>query len=209
MQHGEMILRTSQTSPYGRKVRMCADVLGLADELTILHADTRDPDDPLRIDNPLGKMPVLIIDDTHRLFDSRVIIEYLDSIATKPSLIPTTGLARYNTLTAAALADGVTDAALLIVYERRFRKPAQVSEHWLLHQLGKIRRALDFITANESRYEAVDVASISLACAVSYLDWRKPYDWRSRHPSLAVWHQQFVERVPAYKHTDAYTESLV
>src|SRR5690606_25720392 len=141
-QPATMTLRTTVTSPFGRKVRIAAAVLGLAEQLRIVPADTRDESDTLRTQNPLGKMPCLVLSDGTCLFDSRVIIEFLDEPSGRARLTPREGLERYRILTASALADGVADAALLMVYERRFREPEQVSENWLAHQRGKVLRGL-------------------------------------------------------------------
>ena len=110
-----MILRSVGPSPFGRKVRIATAVLGLNDEITIKAADTMNPDDSIRGQNPLGKIPALILND------GRVIIEYLDKIAGGGRLIPNETDARFEALTLATLADGILDAGILIVYEGRYR----------------------------------------------------------------------------------------
>src|SRR3569623_209347 len=136
------VLRSTLTSPFGRKVRMAAAVLGLSGRYRLEPADTLDEADTLRQQNPLGKLPCLLLADGTALYDSRVIIEFLQEQAGTDGLVPRSGLARYTALTRAVLADGVTDAALLMVYEGRFRAPATHSARWLAHQRGKIVRAL-------------------------------------------------------------------
>src|SRR5690242_17617728 len=118
------VLRSTLTSPFGRKVRMAAAVLGLERRIMLVPADTLNETDTLRQQNPLGKMPCLLLADGTALYDSRVIIEFMQDAAGTDELLPRGGLPRYTTLTRAALADGICDAALLMVYEGRFRDPA-------------------------------------------------------------------------------------
>ena len=137
-----MILRSAPASPFGRKVKIAADLLGLHDEIEVVFADTNDPGNSLREQNPLGKIPVLILADGTKLYDSRVIVEYLDAQAGGYRLIPVEPAARWRVLTAAALADGINDAALLQVYEKRFRPPELWSQAWMDRQAEKITRGL-------------------------------------------------------------------
>src|SRR3954470_19428243 len=136
------VLRTTVTSPFGRKVRMAIEVLGIGHLVTIEPADTLDANDTLRQQNPLGKMPCLLLPDGRSIYDSGVIIEFLAAGAGSSALVPRDGPERYVALTRARLADGITDAALLMVYENRFRDPGTHSERWLAHQRGKIERGL-------------------------------------------------------------------
>ena len=107
-----MILRSSPPSPFGRKVRIAAAVAGLSDRIEIVPADTNDPEESLRVQNPLGKLPVLLVDG-RAMFDSRVILEYFDHLAGGAVLIPRDGEARFRVLTLQALADGMMDASIL------------------------------------------------------------------------------------------------
>src|SRR5579872_4324091 len=109
--HAKFVLRTSLTSPFGRKVRVAAEILGLTNRIKIEPADTLDENDTLRQQNPLGKMPCLLLEDGSAIYDSRVIIEFLQEIAGSNQLIPASGHARYHALTRATLADGIADAA--------------------------------------------------------------------------------------------------
>src|SRR5262245_43217597 len=122
-----MILRTSAPSPFGRKVLIAASLLGLSDEITIEKADPADANDTLRTQNPVGKIPILILEDGATLFDSRVILEYLDHRAGGGRIVPGEPKARFAALRMQALADGITDASLLVLYEGRFR-PAERHE---------------------------------------------------------------------------------
>ena len=194
------VLRTTLTSPYGRKVRMAAKVLGLEDRIEIRPADTLDADDDLRDQNPLGKMPCLMADGM-TLFDSRVIVDYLDALAGGGRLIPAAGRDRYRCLTRVALADGVADAALLMVYEGRFREASQMSARWLDHQKGKVLRGLTALAADLPDPTRTDAAAISLACMLGYLDWRRPVVWRGDWPALVEWLEAFAAHEPAFHAT--------
>jgi glutathione S-transferase len=196
-------LRSTLTSPFGRKVRMAAEVLGLMERITLQPADPLDEADTLRAQNPLGKMPCLLTAGG-AIYDSGVIIEYLAEVAGSDRLIPARGPQRYQALTRARLADGITEAALLVVYEGRYRDdPASHSERWLKHQRGKIMRALAAFEATPPDPRKSDIVAIGLACALGYLDWRKPVDWRPSCPGLARWLAAFSNNEPAFERTRA------
>ena len=196
-------LRTTTTSPFGRKVRMAAITLGLAERMTLRSADTRDPSDDLRRQNPLGRIPCLMIGN-EAFYDSGVILELLDSVA-GGGLLPTAAhpLARLRALTQGRLADGITEAALLMVYEYRFREPGQVSDIWLNHQRGKILRALSVFETAPPPVGRADLVSIGLAAALGYLDWRQPVAWRDNYHALSKWLDNFAGAVPAYLQTES------
>ena len=179
-------LRSTLTSPFGRKVRLGAAVLGLADQIKLVPADTMDAADSLRSQNPLGKMPVLLLQDGSALYDSWVILEFLQELAGGEALVARAGAQRYATLTQARLVDGVGEAALLMMYEARFREPEQMSRRWLDHQRGKVERGLAVLEANPPAV-ALDLVGIGLVCVLGYLDWRKPVVWRPTHPKLVAW----------------------
>ncbi len=180
---------------------MAAGVLGLAERVTLEPANTLDETDSLRQQNPLGKMPCLLIADGTALYDSRVIIEFLQEAAGSTQLIPPRGIARYRALTRAALADGIADAALLMVYEGRFREAHQSSERWLAHQRGKITRGLAEFERAPPPAAVTDIVAIGLSCALGYLDWRKPVDWRPSHPNLVKWLDAFATHEPTFAAT--------
>lgn len=173
----------------------------LAEHIAVVPADTLDNSDTLREQNPLGKMPCLILEDSGVIFDSRVIVEYLDSLAKSPRLVPTHGRPRFDVMTRAVLYDGITDAALLMVYEKRFRTDEQVSMRWLDHQRGKLLRALANVTHELPSPTHTDLASMALACALAYLDWRKPIEWRESYPSLVAWLENFSDHEPSFLQT--------
>ena len=196
-------LRSTVTSPFGRKVRMAIEVLGLGDRVTLAPADTLDEHDTLRTQNPLGKMPCLLLADGTALYDSRVIVEFLQETAGGEQLLPARGAERYQALTKAALADGLLDAALLTVYEGRFREAGTHSERWLAHQRGKMMRGLAAFAHALPDPARTDIVSIGLACALGYLDWRKPLDWRPLYPELVRWLADFSAHEPAFERTKA------
>jgi len=199
----KFVLRSTATSPFGRKVRIAIDVLGLSDRVTMQPADTRDENDTLRQQNPLGKMPCLLRADSSAIYDSGVIIEFLQDVAGTDRLLPARGPARFEMLTLARLADGITEAAILIIYEGRFRDPGTQSQRWLDHQRGKITRALAAFEASPPDPARTDIVSIGLACALGYLDWRKPVDWQPAHPRLAAWLAAFAANEPAFDRSRA------
>ena len=198
---GPFVLRSTVTSPFGRKVRMAAQVLGLSGRITIEPADTLDEHDTLRQQNPLGKMPCLLLPGSTVLYDSRVIVEFLQSIAGGEQLLPARGLPRFAALTRAALADGIADAALLMVYEGRFREPDKRSERWMAHQRGKIARGLAAFAKAPPDLRKTDIVAVGLSCALGYLDWRKPVEWRTAFPALTAWLHDFARHEPAFART--------
>ena len=135
-----LVLRSSPASPFGRKVKLSASILGLTDRIQIVDADTLNPEDSIRQQNPLGKIPALILESGEVLYDSRVIVDYLDHLA-GGGIIPN-GAERYSALRDQALADGIMDAALLQVYEGRFRPEDKHEPKWVNHQADKVRRGL-------------------------------------------------------------------
>lgn len=196
-----VILRSTTTSPFGRKVLVAAAVLGLENRITRHDADTQNPKDNLRTQNPLGKMPCLIVgDDTY--FDSAVILEMFDALAGKDQLVSASGIERFKALTRARLADGITDAALLMVYEGRFRGHDIPAAPWLDHQRDKIIRALAVFELDPPNPHHADLVAITLGCALGYLDWRQPVEWRQTHPQLLNWLTEFIAYTPAFSQTE-------
>jgi glutathione S-transferase len=197
-----MILRSSPPSPFGRKVKIAASVLGLSNSIDIIAADLTSESDPLRTQNPLGKIPTLILDDGETLFDSRVILDYLDHLAGGGRIIPRHPEARFPALRMQALCDGILDASILQVYEARYRPEAIRHAPWLDYQAGKVTRGL---AALEAEQQALDptphVGQITLACALGYLDLRFAGAWRKSHPQLVAWLDRFAAQVPAFEQT--------
>lgn len=197
-----MILRNSPASPFGRKVRIAIKLLGLDKEVEIRAADTNDPNDDLRQQNALGKIPTLIDENGAAYFDSRVIVEYLDSRAGGGRIIPRDGKARFDALRLQALCDGVADASLLLVYEGRFRSPERHEEKWVSLQTGKVERGLAALELAPPAIDATpNVGQIALACVLGYRDLRFEGKWRKDHPKLVAWLDKFAAQVPAFEET--------
>src|SRR5262249_50987172 len=166
-------LRTSFGSPFGRKAHIAVGVLGLDGKIKVEPASTQDAADPLAKQNPLGKVPVLIFDDGSTLFDSPVILEYLDVLAGGGRILPKETKARFDALRLEALCDGILDASILIVYEGRYRPPEMAVQNWLDLQGGKVERALAALEGAPPALDAPpDVGQITLACALGYRDFR-------------------------------------
>lgn len=195
-----LVLRSSPPSPFGRKVKIAAKVLGLMDRIEIVATDTTAPDDPIRKLNPLGKIPTLLLEDGVTLFDSRVIVEYLDWLAGGGKVVPVEPKARFQALRLQALADGIMDAALLQVYEARLREENTRSARWLELQAGKVERGLAAIEADPPAARP-RIGAIALACALGYLDLRFEGAWRRAHPTLVEWLEAFRAETPAFDAT--------
>jgi glutathione S-transferase len=197
-----MILRSTPASPFGRKAHIAASVLGLEPEIATEGADLNDPGDSIRQQNPLGKIPALVVEDGNVYFDSRVILDYLDYRAGGGRIVPADPVARFAALRLQALADGITDASILIVYESRYRPAEKLEQKWLDRQAGKIARGLAALEAAPPAANATPtVGDIALACALGYRDFRFDGAWRADHPRLVAWLDDFAARVPAFAAT--------
>jgi glutathione S-transferase len=198
-----MILRFSPSSPFVRKVRIALSLLGLDNDLTMERADTTDPNDSLRKMNPLGKIPVLIVEDGSAIYDSRVILDYLDERAGGGKIVPRDAKRRVEALRLQALCDGILDASILTIYEGRFRKPEMHEPKWLELQAGKVSRALAVLEAEPPPLDPMPhVGQIALACALGYRDFRFGGSWRSDYPRLVGWLERFATQVPAFAATN-------
>jgi glutathione S-transferase len=196
-----MILRGSPMSPFARKVRMAILHLKLSEKVEFVRADPMNPDDVLRRDNPLGKIPVLMTEDDKAVYDSRVILEYLDHVAGGGIIIPDGWPARVNTLTLQAMCDGVMDACILIVYEARHRPAAIHHPPWLDYQRGKVVRALAAFAKAPPDPTHFDVGTLTAACMLGYLDFRKQVDWRKEFAALVPWLDAFRAKYPEFDAT--------
>lgn len=193
-----MQLFTSPTTPFGRKVMVLILESGLADRVQVLTVagSPLDPGSMPLDQNPLGKIPSLIPDDGGpAIYDSRVICRYLDDLSGR-KLYPS-GPELWPVLTLEATADGMLEAALLMVYEARLRPETLRFAPWVEGQWAKVARALDAIEARgmvilEGR---LTMAHVAVAVALSYLDLRHDErDWRQDRPRLAVWEHAFSAR---------------
>jgi len=199
-----MKLIGSDTSPYVRKVRIV-----MAEKKIDCQYETEDvwsPQSRIRELNPLGKVPCLIMDDGGAVFDSRVIVEYLDNLTPVHRLIPPTGRARVEVKCWEALADGLLDAALLVRLENTQREEGHRSTKWMARQMEKVESALaamsrglgDNAWSCDNKYTLADIA---LGCALGYLDFRYPQlGWRVQHPNLAKHAEKLFAR-PSFADT--------
>jgi glutathione S-transferase len=183
-----MKLVTSLTSPYGRKVRVV-----LLEKKIPFQLQVENPwltDSAVTTFNPLGKVPVLVLEDGASVFDSRVIVEYLDHVSPVAHLIPAELKSRMVVRGVEALADGVTDAAVAI-YQEKKRAPAQQSGDWLLLQEKTLFRGLGALSEalGENIWflgNSMTLADVACGCMLGYLELRFPeIDWRGAHPNLA------------------------
>lgn len=197
-----MILRSTPASPFARKVRIAVSLLGLASEIDVRGVDLDSATDDIRAQNPIGKIPVLILDDGTAYYDSRVIVEYLDYRAGGGRIIPREAPARFDALRLQALCDGILDACILLVYEGRYRPPEMRVQLWVDRQADKVTRGLKALEAAPPKLDAVpDIGQIALACLLGYRDLRFGGTWRKDHPKLVTWLDKFAAQVPAFAAT--------
>ena len=192
-----MKLYHNPASPFVRKVRVAAAELGLSDRLTLEEVTVTPtaPGETLPSKNPLGKIPALEREGGATIYDSTVICQYLNDLASG-ALYPAPPRL-WETLTLDATANGIMDAAVLMVYEGRVRPEEFRYTAWVESQWSKISRALDALEARWLSHLAgpLDIAQISTACALGYLDFRHgARDWRAARPGLANWYESFAAR---------------
>ena len=204
-----MKLIGSVTSPYVRKVRIVMAEKKL--DYQFVTEDVWSDQTTIHSANPLGKVPCLIMDGQEAVFDSRVIVEYLDTLSPVGKLIPTGGRERAEVKTWEALADGLLDAALLARMEAIWTKRADTerSQAWIDRQMAKIDHALKAMShglGDKAFCSGIhlSLSDIAVGCAVGYLDFRFPQlDWRSAHPNLHKLYdklsqrQSFIDSLPA------------
>ena len=191
-----MKLHYNPASPYVRKVRVLAFETGLMGDIELVSVTLTptSPDAKLCSDNPIGKIPTLVREDGGPLYDSRVICEYLDSLHDGARMFPDNGEARWTAVRRQALADGMLDAAVGTRYETFLRPEELRWPDWVDGQMAKVRRSLD-VLESESLVGIVDIGTISVACALGYLDFRYPDEgWRDSRPGLAGWFEEFAGR---------------
>jgi len=199
-----MKLLASPASPFTRKVRIV-----LAEKRIDCDAervDVQPVENPVNAHNPLGKIPTLVLDDGTALYDSRVIVEFLDGASPIARLIPEDNRERVAVRRWEALADGVTDAGILIRYES-LRPQSEQSPAWVAKQAARMRRGLAEMQSDlgekpwcvGDRYTLADIA---VGCCLGWLGFRKPagIDWRAEYPGLAKHYDKLMER-PAFAET--------
>jgi glutathione S-transferase len=191
-----MRLHWSPRSPFVRKVMIVAHERGLVDRLTCVRtvAATAKPHAELMRDNPLSKIPTLVLDDGTVLYDSPVICEYLDSVDSAPKLFPDTGKARLTALRRQALGDGFLDMMVLLRDERMRAAPSDK------HVASTAIRKAAVLDSMEREAEDLartpfGIGHVAIGCALSYLDFRfGDDDWRKDRPHIANWHAAFSAR---------------
>lgn len=193
-----MKLIGSLTSPYVRKVRIVMAEKKL--DYALLLENVWAPDTMIQQSNPLGKVPCLLMEDGGAMFDSRVIVEYLDTLTPVGKLIPAHGRERAEVKSWEALADGILDAAVLVRLERTLREPAQQSEAWVNRQMDKVNAGLKAMSQGlgESPFcvgNHLSLADISVACCVGWLSFRFPeIAWREEYVNLAKLYDKLMDR---------------
>lgn len=199
-----MKLLGSLASPYTRKVRIVLAEKKIECELSVV--DVQPVENPVNAHNPLGKIPTLVLDDGTALYDSRVIVEFLDAVSPISRLIPDDARPRVAVRRWEALADGVLDAGLLVRYES-LRDKRERSKPWSDKQLARMQRGLEQMSADlgERAFchgERYSLADIAVGCCLGWLDFRKPaeLDWLAQYPSLAQHYRKLLER-PAFADT--------
>lgn len=190
-----MKLLYSPLSPYARKVRILIIEKGLRDQVELVVANPHEDLISVAGVNPLGRIPALVLDDGRSLYDSRVIVEYLDTLSS-PTMMPT-GDARFTTLTRIALCEGLLDATFNIATEDNRRAETERSSSFVERWSGAIGRSLAALEADLPRFgDTLAVEHIAAMVALDYVDFRagKYIDWRLAHPKLIDFHARFSER---------------
>jgi len=201
-----MKLHWSPRSPFVRKVMVAAHEFGLAEKIECVRsvAAMGKPNPAIMLDNPLSKIPALVLGDGTVLIDSSVIVEYLDSLGGGGRLLAPAGRQRWLALSRQALADGLLD--LLVLWRNERDKPASRQSHeWLDAFAIKAAATLDRLEAEAGTLEgeSFGIGHIAVGCALSYLDFRFiDLTWREGRPRLAAWHATFAGR-PSAKATEA------
>lgn len=192
-----MKLLAALISPYSRKVRVVLAEKKIECEMEIV--DVAPVDNPVNPHNPLGKIPTLLLDDGSALYDSRVIVEFLDSVSPISRLIPEATRDRVAVRRWEALADGVLDAGLLWRYES-IRDKNEQSKGWQDKQLARMKRGMEQIAkeigATYCHAERYSLADIAVACMMGWLAFRKPggVDWRGEYAPIARHYDKMMER---------------
>jgi glutathione S-transferase len=198
-----MKLHWSPRSPFVRKVMVVVHELGLADRVTCVRtvAATTKPHAALMQDNPLSKIPTLVLDDGTVIYDSPVICEYLDGLGGAPKLHPAEPRARLVALRRQALGDGFLDMLVLLRDERMRASPSDAHKASAAARMAAVLNSLDQ-EAEALAPTPFGIGHIAIGCALSYLDFRyADEDWRNGHPSIARWHATFAAR-PSVRATE-------
>jgi len=192
-----MQVRVNAASPFARKVRIVVRETGLTDRVQEIQTAVNPvaPNTDLAGQNPLVKIPALTLDDGTALYDSRVICEYLDSIAGH-NLFPQSGPERWRALTLQSLCDGILDAAVMIRYEIAVRPEPNRWPKWIEGQRAKIEGGLGALEQAQKTFgPQFGIGQVGAACVLGYLDFRFPdIDWRASRPGLKGWFEEVSKR---------------
>jgi glutathione S-transferase len=191
-----MKLLAGLASPYTRKVRIVLAEKKIECDMQLV--DVAPADNPVNVHNPLGKIPTLILDDGNSLYDSRVIVEYLDNVSPISRLIPDNNRDRTAVRRWEALADGVLDAGLLVRYES-LRDKKEQSKAWGDKQVARMKRGMEQIAKEIGAYCHADrysLADVAVGCCLGWLDFRKPggVDWRAEYEPVSRHYDKMMER---------------
>ena len=187
----------ASTSPYSSKVRMAAAYAGIGVDLVPIKTEEKPAE--LISANPLGKIPVLVLDDGRSIYDSRAITQHLNRLS-KNALLPRNPDKRLEAEILEALADGICDCALSMVYERRTRPEEMVYQPWLDRQWTKIMAALDLLNANPPKLpKKITVGQMALRATLGYLALRFGGQWEKGRSRLVRWAARFDEKFPELK----------
>ena len=193
-----MKLLYTPRSPYARKVRVVAIEKGI--ELELVSEDLVNKSPGLVKANPLGKIPTLILDNGQTILDSPVICEYLDNIQPKPALIPADPHQRIGILTLAAAADGLMDVTVAMFMEKA-RYPGDFNAAFIAASEVAVKALFVYFDERVEQLKELNIASIGLASAIGYLNFRMPQLWQSTdYPRLARWYEELSNR-PSMKET--------
>ncbi len=192
-----MKLRYAPASPFVRKVTVTVIETGQEDKIERILTDHHDPESGLTDDNPLGKVPALVLEDGAAIIESSLICAYLDGLHDGPKLIPDDPAARMKVLQMQALADGMADAAIQVQRERGRPEDKQMSDI-SDRQWGKAMRAMDALEAGADDLEGpLDLGHIAVACGLGWIEYRlgdKLAGWQDSRPRLAAWYSEFRQR---------------
>lgn len=186
-----MKLYYAAASPYARKVRVVAAERGLTDQIEVINASGRDG--AFQSINPFARVPALKLEDGTVLFDSPVICEYLDALK-GAQLFPASGPKKWQALLGQAAGDGIMDWA--VPRRQEGLRPAnEQSPDFIARATANMRRAVDYLETIADKLDGVDIGTLTIACALGYIDFRFPDDkWRDGHPKLAAWYERISQR---------------
>lgn len=192
-----MKLYLTHRSPYARKATIMAIEKGLEEKIKLVPIDMQNKPEELLKANPLGAVPTLVLENGHAIYDSPVICEYIDGLNDNPKLIPANGSVRIEALRTEALADGMTESAVKIYYEKL--KPESNQDKALLKKHFEIfDRGFDMLERTAKNFHVdkmLSIAEISTASAIGYIGFRIPdYQWKEKHAKLATWYSEFSKR---------------